>query len=78
MVLLVVTEKLTTPTEVKAATMLMRVGIMLNFPACNRRTAFGASFNPHSIVKDTSRGALLSQHCSHIKDKNNLNILYVP
>lgn len=54
MVSLVVTGKLTTPTEVKAATMLMRVGIMLNFPACNRRTAFGDSFDSHSIVKVTT------------------------
>lgn len=29
--------KLTTPTDVKAATMLMSVGIMLNFPAYEER-----------------------------------------
>lgn len=29
------TLRLTTPTDVKAATMLINVGIMLNFPACH-------------------------------------------
>ena len=29
--------RLTTPTDVKAATMLISVGIMLNFPAYKRR-----------------------------------------
>lgn len=31
------TVSLTTPTEVKAATMLINVGIMLNFPACQSK-----------------------------------------
>lgn len=38
--------ELTTPTEVKAATELMMVGMMLNLPACKRKDQGGWAESP--------------------------------